>query len=500
MSHDLPFFDRVIGKISPKWAVERAKNRAAYTAYYEAASPTRLRKRNSHVDYGSADLSMQHGGYELMVQARELEQNYDIASGALDIFVARIVGSELQIEPQIRSRKGELLTEFNQEVKSLWQEWMESADINGSSGAQVQRIGVRTWMRDGGFLTRFLEGMEFPHNTRFPISLQHLEYDCLPYHLNKKLENGNLVVQGIEKNSYKQSVAYWLKKHFYDGVYETSSQKLEKIPAGQIIHTSLTKRFNQTRGVSAFHATFTRLADVRNYDESERMAARMAAAISAQLVTDKEAPIQEFDQFSQNEQADFEFQPGMFFDRLNPGQEIKIVSSDRPNSQLEAFRRGQLRMAAAGLGLSYGDLAREYTGTYSSERQANLDSAALMRPLQNEFAQSTWAPIYTRFLKVCVLYNLIDLPKKIDLSTLYNNEIKHPVPKSIDPEKEAGAKRTMLELGITSRRAIIREDGKNPDVVDKERQADLKREQEAGLSNNQNGEEGRGTEKNGESK
>ncbi|MEN8219400.1 MAG: hypothetical protein ABFS56_24210 [Pseudomonadota bacterium] len=41
-----------------------AKNRA-YMAYYEAARPSRLRK-TLHVSAGSLDLSVRHGGYQLI--------------------------------------------------------------------------------------------------------------------------------------------------------------------------------------------------------------------------------------------------------------------------------------------------------------------------------------------------------------------------------------------------------------------------------------------------
>ena len=483
--------DRTISFISPSWALERVKKRKLLSLY-EAARPSRTRSERD-IDFGSADFSSQMGGHQLMIKARELEQNYDIASGALDIFVARIIGGGLQTEPLIKDKKGQLLVDLNQEIKGWWLEWMKAPTIDGEmSGWQAQQLSVRTWIRDGGFLLRLFEGKRYPHHTQVPLSFENIEYDLLPYENMPANSSGAIRVQGIEKDKFGVPVAYWILPGYPTELAPTEGLP-RRIPANQIVHFKLIKRFNQTRGVTGFHPVFTRLADIRDYDDSERVAAKMAASIGAQLITDKDAePPQEWSvvedaesqatlnlidkKYSAKEQSDeFYFKPGMFFDQLNPGQRVEMISSDRPSSQLSEFRRGQLRMVAAGLGLSYSSLAREYAGSYSSERQALVDSYMLLNPLTSNFVHR-YNFVYERFVKVLFLYDLVSIPEsQVDSKTLFCASHKGPAIPWIDPMREAKSKETTLNMGLNSRSDLIRQSGRNPNEVDAEIAADQKR-------------------------
>ena len=72
-------------------------------AYYEAARPDKTRKQRREA--GSGDVAVARAGLSLREQARHLEQNHDLARGALGILVQNTVGhTGIQVESQPKDR------------------------------------------------------------------------------------------------------------------------------------------------------------------------------------------------------------------------------------------------------------------------------------------------------------------------------------------------------------------------------------------------------------
>jgi capsid protein len=84
-------------------------------------------------------------------------------------------------------------------------------------------------------------------------------------------------VQGVELNSWGRPRAYHIyKNHPGDGL--TYSSDTKRVSADRMFHLKLVKRLHQVRGVSVFASTLARFDDIKEIDESERVAARVAAA------------------------------------------------------------------------------------------------------------------------------------------------------------------------------------------------------------------------------
>ena len=132
------------------------------------------------------------------------------------------------------------------------------------------------------------------------------------------------------------------------------------------MHLGLFKRLHQLRGVSIFHGILTRLADIKDYEESERVAARIAAALAFYIKRGDASMYIMDDQASNRE---IPIAPGMTFDDLKPGEDVGMIESNRPNVHMVEFRNGQMKAVAAGSRVSYSSIARDYDGTYSSQRQ-----------------------------------------------------------------------------------------------------------------------------------
>jgi lambda family phage portal protein len=232
----------------------------------------------------------------------------------------------------------------------------------------------------------------------------------------------------------------------------------------------MVERINQVRGTSVFASVITRLEDLKDYEESERIAAKVAASMAAYIK--KGSP----DTYSiaTDENGDpimreMKFVPGMVFDNLMEGEDIGTIDTTRPNAQLEPHRKGQLRAAASGLGITYSSMAKDYNGTYSSQRQELVEGWGVYGVLASEFVGSFVRPVYEQFIDAARLSGAIEMPSGVDELTLKDAMYMPPQMPWIDPQKEARAWGELESNGHASGPEIIRRRGQKPrDLLDQE--------------------------------
>ncbi|MCK7495167.1 MAG: phage portal protein [Comamonadaceae bacterium] len=85
--------------------------------------------------------------------------------------------------------------------------------------------------------------------------------------------------------------------------------------------------------------------------------------------------------------------------RLRPGEKFNSFNPNRPNSGADPFLRFLLREIAAGVGVSYEGLSRDYSqSNYSSSRLALIDDRDLWRTLQPWFIRSFRDPLHREWM------------------------------------------------------------------------------------------------------
>jgi lambda family phage portal protein len=165
--------------------------------------------------------------------------------------------------------------------------------------------------------------------------------------------------------------------------------------------------------------------------------------------------------------------PGAVWDNLLPGEDVKGIGLDRPNTNLIDFLADQHRRVAAGPGVSYSSLSKRYDGNYSSQRQELVEQAPNYARMRNTFVSQFVRPIYERFLFWAESSGELKMPRNVDPETLARADFRGPSQPWIDPKKESEAAKMDVEQGFKSRRMIIRERGLDPDLVDQQIQADM---------------------------
>ena len=449
---------------------------------YDAAKVSSLHPRRG--DSKSGNSVMQHANSKIRNMARYLDENHDLAIGILDDLVNKTVGAELSYQPMIKNKDGSLHVRANEVVRALHREWENKKPESSRSipWNQTRRMACRSWFRDGEILVQHLEGnAPIQHLSKVPYSIELIEADYLPFDLfnaNKNKTSGNNdVVHGIEINGWKQAQYFHLYKNHPGDVFSIHKNidfDTKRVAAENITHLKFVRRFDQLRGVSIFHGILQRLDDIKDYEESERIAARVAAALTGFIKKSADFANQNTSEIGQRM---LEMNPGMIFDNLAPGEEIGTIGSDRPNSGLQDFRNSQLRACAAGTGSSYSSISNDYNGTYSSQRQEMVENIPAYAAARNYFVDMFDRECDRRFIDMALLSGLVPLAG-VDLDSIYDADYGSVSIPWIDPLKEAKASKELIDSNIKSRHQIIRDHGGDPALVDKQIQADYFYEKE----------------------
>lgn len=456
--------DSITAWFNPVAAVERAKARQTL-AHYEAAKPGRLRKdRNKNP--GPNQL-VERSAVALRNHARYLERNHDITRGVLRTLVNNVVGpGGIGIEPQPRRADGSIHTEYAAALRALHRKWCRRPEVTAKMHwAQAERMMAYTWLRDGeGFAQQVVgPAAGLQHATEVPFSLELMEPDFIPMNFSDLSRN---IRQGVQLNAWGRATAYHCFKRDprEAGAWVTPSD-LKIVPAANMLHVSTMDRLHQVRGISEFASVLTRVEDLKDYEESERIAAKVAASMGAYVKRIPGPDGYEAPDGKAQEERHLRMQPGMIFDGLQVGEEIGMIDTNRPNPNLVAWRSGQLRAYAAGVGASFSSISRDYNGTYSALRQELVEQWVHYAVLTDDFAGQFSLPVYETLVRVAHLSGVLPIPKDVMPGTEAECLLVGQQMPWIDPLKEATAFEKLTQAGFTSEVEVIRRRGGNPREV-----------------------------------
>lgn len=464
---------RWISNIFPKWAASRIIGRARLEQakrYYEAVQVTASRPRRGNG--ASADAVNDRSRQHLREFARWLDENHDLAVGVLDDLVTNVVGEGAGIEPMaLNSKDRSPAIDFNNQLHDLWLEFWSAPEVTGElPGAEVERLVCRTLLRDGELFIKHQSKQSTPFGSLVPYSMELLEADFCPYWM---IDPSTRVVHGIQKDGWGRPVGYYIfKQHPGSPVFAPPTLETIYISAEDMMHLKLANRLHQTRGVSVFHSVLGRLDDLKDYEESERIAARIAASLTAFIRRD----IAMSDNFTTTTNDDstknYKMEQGMIFDGLMPGEDIGLIDSKRPNPNLINFRDSQVRAIASGTGTRFSSISKNYSGTYSAQRQELIEAGSHYKRIFDYLRAKFYLPVWKHFVDAVRLAGLITIPRGIDIASLYRPEIRSPSIPWIDPLKEVSAYRLMVASGFRSRQQVIRDLGGDPATVDAQIETD----------------------------
>lgn len=463
----MDWLDRAIESVSPRWAVRRAHARAVL-AVYEAAQPSRLRKFRR--DTSGPNRLAEKSAVALRTQMRYLERNHDITKGSLDVLVNNTVGPNgIGVEFQPRKLDGSIHEAYAQQLAEAYEDWQRRPEVTHRRDWQnVQRVVARSKFRDGEMFAQRIIGpvATLDHGTRVPYSLELMEADLVPYEFSDTAAG---VWNGCERNEWGRVRAWHVyKRHPGELMNLPTLQDLKRIPAERMLHIAELHRIGQMRGITPYASVINRIEDIKDYEESERVAAKIAARMGPYIK--KLAPSDEG--YTPNVDADGNLIPrslswevGQIYDQLAVGEEIGMIDTNRPNPNLITFRSGQLRAFAAGIAASYSSVSRNYEGTYSAQRQELVETFVHYAVHTDDFIGQFNRPVIEDFITAAALANIAPKPRDLKPGSEFDVLYLAPSMPWIDPAKEALAWLTLVKAGFASEVEVIRKRGQSPEAM-----------------------------------
>jgi lambda family phage portal protein len=436
----------------------------------------------------SADSELSTSLRILRQRSRSLMRDAPYAKRAKVIVVNNVVGAGIGMQGQVKTLNSKLDKRVNDDIEAAWEEWTINSRCHTGGilhFADIERMAMGQIFETGEIFVR-------KHYRKFgdssiPFGLEIIEPErVIDEFMPSALTPGATVRFGVESDEFRRPIAYWIRK-LHPGEIRYSAQEtdgIERIPADQISHLKITERWPQTRGEPWLHAVIRKLNDVDGYSEAEIIGARAAACYMATIETE-----QDFGDATQEapNTREITLEPGIV-ERLNPREKLNFINPNRPNSQIDPFMRLMLREIAAGTGVSYESLSRDYSqSNYSSSRLALLDDRDLWRVLQLWFIRNFRIPLHREWLQQAVLARA--------LSSISTENYALDAPKYsavrfkprgwtwIDPEGEIAAAKDAIKAGFTTNTEVVALTGGGRDIEDilDERRNELDLMREKGL-------------------
>lgn len=446
-----------------KAAEERVNSQLAA----HAAADTGRRNRDWRGQYGSADLAVLDEYPILIARARDLDRNSHYVGSIKSGFTRNVIGRGIDAVPAIKLPDAELAAAVNKQVHALWWDWASTPDFCDIEGKvtfwQMQSRIIDEWVVVGNHFI-VLSYVPIPHQSQVGLRLQSFE----PEQLDDTLQtwNGNEVRHGVEVDRYGAAVAY----HFYEKPLNDYSSlgryQSIRIPRDRVIHFATFDRARQTLGSAPIWRVMQRIRDFHRRDEAELMASMMEACVGMAITKNLPSspgypsgigPFQSGDRGTTNSgMRTFDFVPGMVAE-LEPGEDVKFLSPQRPGNTYKPFVDANLRAIGAGVGMSFSQIARQSDSSYSAARQDMLQDIRVWRVLQDAMIDVVVTRVYEQWLRLAINEGLIDGLTPADAANSNITEAVYTVDPHewIDPQVELDAIEKELKLKLRDRSSIV---------------------------------------------
>jgi len=363
----------------------------------------------------------------------------------------------------IKDADGKLDLLASKAIEAAWLEFSfpGNYEISGTmSRSDAERLAITSAAQDGECIGIIRTGRSVGP---WGIAVQMVDPVLLDHRQYEPLTNGNVIRHGIEFDSFNRPVNYWFKN--YDerlvGYVTHSGREYNVVPARDVVHWFIPEMVGQKRGLPWARTALWRGRMLSAFEDAAITNARVGAAKMG-FFRDPDG-----DDFDEDE-LPMDAEAGVFENIGN--REMANWNPQFPDQMTESFMRSMLRSLAAGMGVSYHNLANDLTSVnFSSIRQGALDEREVWKGLQESFSLRWCWPIYERWLERALLAQSIrvnDKPLKFERVEKYKQvTFRGRRWAWIDPSSEQSANERAVGQAFTSRSRVIEDLGNDPQDV-----------------------------------
>lgn len=476
-----------VPKVSNSARKARASVRGGYLGSespFVAASQTGDVMGSFHPPTRSADGEMSPAREKITSRARDLLRNNGWAAGAVNKEVDSIIGANFRpiMQPDWKALglSEKWAAEFKGQLQALWRAYaddpLKRADVTRSQTIpQMFGLAYRTYCTEGDALAVINWMKSRPTHTTLRIVDPDLL--CNP---NDEPDQPRLR-GGVSLNAVEAAVAYNFRQgHKNSGLAFTEGKEFtwKTIPREKrsgrpvVLHFFDKVRDGQTRGVSRLAPIIEKLKQESHYSKVELQAAILNAVFAAfikspmgpdvleDLIDGEEGSLESFAKMNASRNEHYGENGvnvgGARITTLYPNDEIGMVNTARPAAQFADFEGAVLRHIASGLGISYEQLASDWSKTnYSSARAAMIEIWRGWTSRRIAFAQGFCQPFLMAWVEEMILDGHVELPA--DAPDFRANQFFYcrakwvgPGKGFVDPVKEAQAAAMRVALGLST--------------------------------------------------
>lgn len=405
--------------------------RAEVGASYKSTRADNKNVANWDVSIGSADADTLPFVDPLRWQARDLDRNNPLASGALDTIVDNVVATGLRpqsmVDREILGLSEEQADKWQADAERYFYMWADSrnADVTRYGNFwEYQALVLLNTMLSGDVFTirRYKERKD----SVFGVCLQMVEADRCMTPPGK--DAVSKVYGGVEIDNDGQPVRYHFAKQHpgehtlgrmqdigqYTSVVATDANGFDLC-----LHHFVRRRPDQRRGVSVLAPVMEEFKQLGRYTEAEITAAVVSGMFSVMIKTESPngsgilpctIPGQVGgQQITPTGTGLTKLQSGMIMD-LAPGEDVEIVNPNRPNVAFDPFTAAVLKQIGVGLGLPYEVLMKRFEASYSASRAAIMEAWKTFKRRRQWLVGNLCQPTYAWVISEAVARGYLDAP------------------------------------------------------------------------------------------
>lgn len=431
----------------------------------------------------AVDAEVLPGRDRITARSRDLGRNNGWAAGAIAKEVDGVIGANFRplLKPDWRALglDADWAQEFKETIEARWRTYADDPrkfcdTTRSQTMPQLFGMAYRTYLVEGEAIGL----VNWRARRPFKTTMRVVDPDLLS-NPNGASDEARLR-GGVEITRDGVARAY----HFRQGHYATSwadvSDAMTWKRIGresatgrpQVIHFFDKTRDGQTRGISRLAPIVERLRMEDHYSRVELQAAVINAVLAA-FIKSPMGPESIKDMFDDEEgmQSLINYQSGRneFYgssggvkiggariSTLYPNDEIGMVPTARPAAQFADFEAAVLRHIASGMGISYEQLASDWSKTnYSSARAAMIEIWRGWTARRTAFAQGFCQPFFMAWLEEQIMDGHVRLPRGApDFYAFWPAYARAkwigPGKGFVDPVKEAQAAAMRVSLGLST--------------------------------------------------
>jgi lambda family phage portal protein len=422
---------------------------------------------------GSADADSVPYANPLRFQARDLDRNNPLASGALETIIDNVVATGLRpqanIDRTILGLSEDEASAWQTEAERFYYIWANSKDCDATRQStfwELQALVLLNTLMSGDVfnIRRFKERP----GSVFGTCVQMVEADRCETPPAKDGVDSR-VVGGVQTDADGEAVRYWfLKNHpgdlFLHGRMLEANEYVS-VPAyddegfALCLHHYVKRRPDQKRGISILAPVLEQFKMLGRYTEAELSAAVVSAMFSVFVKSDMPASVGGLpgaipgmvggNQVAPKGNGLTKLQSGMIVD-LAPGEDVTFANPNRPNTAFDPFTDAIYKHIGVGLGLPKEVMLKNFVSSYSASRAAIMEAWKMFRRRRHWLVASFCQPSYAWVISEAVGRGYLRAPGFFDdplrraawLGTTWRGA---PMGQ-LDPLKEAKAARQWLGI------------------------------------------------------